>query len=292
MNSAPQAVFLSYASQDKDAARALVAALRAAGVEVWFDQAELAGGDAWDQKIRGQIKGCALFVPVISAATQARLEGYFRIEWKLAARRTHAMATAKAFLLPVVIDDTRDAEAHVPEEFRDVQWTRLPGGAGAEKFCERVRRLLGGVDTGPGGASEPVNGSGAPSTRRRGGLAWRWWMLAPLLGALGGLVLALRFATAGVERGTGEVGARAAPAAAAQAMESESMKWVRQAKALIDDDPLLVRENYRAASELCRRALALSPDNAEAWATLSRANLILFSSYHEGGEELREEARR
>ncbi|MEO5961716.1 MAG: toll/interleukin-1 receptor domain-containing protein [Opitutaceae bacterium] len=47
-------------------------ALRAAGVEVWFDQNELVGGDAWDGKIRGQIKACALFVPIISAATQAR----------------------------------------------------------------------------------------------------------------------------------------------------------------------------------------------------------------------------
>ena len=52
--------------------------LRAAGVEVWFDQTELRGGDAWDQKIRRQIKDCALFVPVISANTASRHEGYFR----------------------------------------------------------------------------------------------------------------------------------------------------------------------------------------------------------------------
>lgn len=95
---------------------------------------------------RGQIASCALFGPVISASTQTRLEGYFRIEWKLAARRTHAMATAKAFLLLVVIDDTRDAEAHVPDEFRDVQWTRLPGGETPEKCCTGVGKLLGGSD--------------------------------------------------------------------------------------------------------------------------------------------------
>jgi TolB-like protein/Flp pilus assembly protein TadD len=117
--------------------------LRAAGIEVWFDQNELVGGDAWDAKIRKQIKDCALFVPVISAATQARLEGYFRLEWKLAAQRTHTMAEAKPFLLPVVIDATRDAEAHVPEEFRAVQWTRLPGGEADGAFCARVRSLLG-----------------------------------------------------------------------------------------------------------------------------------------------------
>ena len=94
------AVFLSYASQDAEAVARIAEALRAAGIEVWFDKDELVGGDAWDAKIRGQIASCALFVPVISAATQARLEGYFRIEWKLAAQRTHAMADEKAFLLP------------------------------------------------------------------------------------------------------------------------------------------------------------------------------------------------
>src|ERR1022692_2303816 len=52
------------------------------------------------------------------------LEGYFRVEWKLAAQRTHAMADAKPFLLPLVIDDTREGTAHTPEEFKSVQWTR------------------------------------------------------------------------------------------------------------------------------------------------------------------------
>ena len=136
--------------------------LRAAGVEVWFDRDELVGGDAWDAKIRRQIAECALFVPVISAATQARLEGYFRIEWKLAAQRTHAMAEEKAFLLPAVIDATRDAEAKVPAEFRAVQWTRLgPGVSGAASpaelegkalaaFGARVGKLLGGANAGAG----------------------------------------------------------------------------------------------------------------------------------------------
>jgi len=40
------AVFLSYASQDADAAQRICAALQAAGIEVWFDQSELRGGDS------------------------------------------------------------------------------------------------------------------------------------------------------------------------------------------------------------------------------------------------------
>src|SRR3954462_11068706 len=110
MSDSGRAVFLSYASQDTEAAKRICEALRAAGVEVWFDQSELVGGDAWDAKIRGQIASCALFMPVISANTQARLEGYFRLEWKLATQRTHTIADQKTFLLPIVIDGTRDAE--------------------------------------------------------------------------------------------------------------------------------------------------------------------------------------
>jgi len=52
--------------------RRICDALRSAGIKVWFDQSELRGGDAWDQKIRRQIKECALFVPIVSANTQAR----------------------------------------------------------------------------------------------------------------------------------------------------------------------------------------------------------------------------
>src|SRR4051794_18622769 len=89
MSDASKAVFISYASEDVAAATRICDALRTAGVEVWLDQSELVGGDQWDQKIRGQIKACALFVPVISTGTQARREGYFRLEWKLAAQRTH-----------------------------------------------------------------------------------------------------------------------------------------------------------------------------------------------------------
>ena len=78
--SANPASFLSYASQDADAARRICDALRATGLAVLFDPSELRGGDAWDASIRKQIKECALFVPIISSNTQACEEGYFRLE--------------------------------------------------------------------------------------------------------------------------------------------------------------------------------------------------------------------
>jgi TolB-like protein/Flp pilus assembly protein TadD len=162
MNSPTKAIFLSYASQDAEAARRICDALRAVGLDVWFDQSELRGGEAWDASIRRQIKECALFVPVISANTQARVEGYFRREWNLAAGRTLDMADDQAFLIPVVIDATIDITARVPEKFREVQWTRLPSGVAAATFAERVRRLLSG-DTAVALPATPLRATQVPS---------------------------------------------------------------------------------------------------------------------------------
>ncbi|WP_414661152.1 TIR domain-containing protein [Horticoccus sp. 23ND18S-11] len=182
-----KAVFLSYASQDAEAANRICSALRAAGIEVWLDQNELDGGDAWDRKIRGQITTCALFLPIISASTQARHEGYFRLEWKLAAHRTHMMSGAKAFLLPVVIDATRDVEAHVPEEFRGVQWTRLPGGAATSHFVGRVKTLLA-MDVvasldGARAATTPDGHGRAASRRKRLAKVWAVAIAVVVIGA-------------------------------------------------------------------------------------------------------------
>ena len=136
------AVFLSYASQDSEAAQRICEALRAARVEVWFDQSELRGGDAWDRQIRKQIHDCALFVPLISQHSQERLEGYFRLEWKLAADRSHRMAAERSFIVPVVVDSTRERDALVPDSFRDVQWTHLPRGEVSQAFVAHVAALL------------------------------------------------------------------------------------------------------------------------------------------------------
>jgi TolB-like protein len=142
MTEPARAVFLSYASEDAEAARRIADTLRAAGVEVWFDQSELRGGDVWDQRIRRQIRDCALFLPIISSHTQERTEGYFRLEWRLADQRTHLMGRARPFIVPVCVDDTPETEADVPDAFSAVQWTRLHNRDVPPAFVERVLRLL------------------------------------------------------------------------------------------------------------------------------------------------------
>jgi len=157
------AVFLSYASQDSEPARRICDALRAAGIEVWFDQSELRGGDTWDQSIRRQIKSCALFLPIISKHTHERAEGYFRLEWKLAVDRSHLITANKAFLVPVVIDQTADDDENVPDRFREVQWTRLPGGDTTPEFVQLIVQLLTGAS--PTRVRAPAAGASARLSR-------------------------------------------------------------------------------------------------------------------------------
>ena len=145
--------------------------MRCAGLEVWFDQNELRSGDAWDRMIRKRINECAVFVPIISASTEKREEGYFRLEWKLAIDRSYMMADDKAFLFPVVIDNTKEYTARVPERFRERQWTRLLDQDQANEFAAHLSGILldGSQQATPGAAPPAPAGPGsAPLT----GTSW------------------------------------------------------------------------------------------------------------------------
>ena len=184
MTEPSHAVFLSYASQDAQAAQRICEALRSAGIEIWFDQSELRGGDAWDRSIRRQIKSCALFIPIISRTTHQRDEGYFRLEWKLAVDRCYLMAADRTFLLPVVIDDTRDDDERVPERFREVQWTRLPGGETPPAFVARVVRLLEpATPQGPTPRDEATRVTAPTPPRKVPPASW-WQRGLPILAAV------------------------------------------------------------------------------------------------------------
>jgi hypothetical protein len=150
-------VFLSYASEDREAARLLRDALPDYGLDVWYDESELGGGEAWDQKIRRQIRECDYFMPLVSAQTERRHEGYFRREWRLAVERTLDMADDHPFLLPIVIDDTDQSVARVPEKFLAVQWLKVPGGQPSralESLCRRI--AAGNVSDRESTAKSPV----------------------------------------------------------------------------------------------------------------------------------------
>jgi hypothetical protein len=132
------AVFISYAREDLAAVQQIKAGLEAAGITTWFDMDRLEVGDDYDRKIQRNIARCSYFIPVVSANTQRRLEGYFRREWSYAMDRVRNMADGALFILPVTVDATNGGEALVPDKFKALHFTQLPGGQVPPEFAQRL----------------------------------------------------------------------------------------------------------------------------------------------------------
>jgi TolB-like protein/Flp pilus assembly protein TadD len=267
MSATGKAVFLSYASQDAEAARQIAESLRESGIEVWFDvEGGLETGDEWDAKIRRQIKECILFLPVISANTQAREEGYFRIEWDFAAERARGIASGVAFILPIVIDDTREPDALVPDRFRSVQWTRAPRGEFTTEQRAKFARLWShrsGVakHQAQRAAETPAHAHEIATAPRRSSRALIFGAALASVAALTALVW-WRLAPHGAAEPTRPV---------AGASQDEAARLVQQARELVYD-PDSARAEFTLAESLLKRALDLAPDSARAWAVSSLLN--------------------
>jgi hypothetical protein len=132
------AVFISYAREDLAAVQHIKSGLESAGITTWFDIDRLEVGDDYDRKIQRNIARCSYFIPVVSATSQRRLEGYFRREWSYAMDRVRNMADGALFILPVSIDATTAAEALVPDKFKALHFTHLPGGHVLPEFAQRL----------------------------------------------------------------------------------------------------------------------------------------------------------
>jgi tetratricopeptide (TPR) repeat protein len=248
---ASQPVFLSYASQDAEVAYRIAEAMREAGLKVWFDQSELRGGDAWDQKIRRQIKECVLFVPIVSANTDARAEGYFRLEWKLAVDRSHLMADDAPFLFPVAIDATSERVARVPDRFREVQWMRLEKDS-PEAIARRAAKVLAGEAKQATRAAEPGR------RRFRRGVVW------PLFG----IAMAIFFITKPYWSGKRDASSTR-PGTNSSALASDPVSLAKRA---VDISKKLsfTREDLAVAADLSHRATELDPTLALGWSARAR----------------------
>jgi len=138
------AIFISYAKDDVDAASLLAAGLREAGLEVWFDETALQMGDDWARSIRRGIERCSLFLPVISRQTlsEENRRRYFWREWNDADDFARGMAPGEAYIVPIVIDDTRIDRSPLPDSFKKAQGRSLPGGRVGPDAAELLVALV------------------------------------------------------------------------------------------------------------------------------------------------------
>lgn len=138
----PGSVFLSYASEDREAVETLRAGLDAAGIDVWFDRQDLKPGDAFKEKILANIDGASLFVPVLSRRAVASQRRFLYREWHRACEQVPEVRADLTFVVPVVIDDLPETDTAVPQQFRARQWARLPpSGRPDDAFVREVHKL-------------------------------------------------------------------------------------------------------------------------------------------------------
>jgi hypothetical protein len=138
-------IFISYSSEDIGAARRLFAGLQEIGGDVaWFDKSALKPGDDWEQHILSAIQRCGIFVPLLSANTESRTEGYFRLEWDEAAERSRRIQGRK-FIFPVVIDpEFRGMSGYTltPPQFQSFQYSHAPAGELDDVVKGEIREQL------------------------------------------------------------------------------------------------------------------------------------------------------
>lgn len=140
-------IFLSYARQDEQSARALATALGSRGFDVWFDHDRMRGrgGTDYDEMIRRRIKTCALFMALLSkAADSDTRDAYFRREWHFAEERDTRNAANVQYIVPVVVDQSsRNDFATVPERFMKKNVHKAPAGQLTEELVDTLKAALG-----------------------------------------------------------------------------------------------------------------------------------------------------
>ena len=137
-----EAVFLSYASEDRVAAIRIREALEQAGIDVWFDQKKLEAGDDYRLKIFRNIENSSFFLPILSGHTVTMNRRFFRLEWHKALEEQQFRPREYPFIQPIVIDDTPPDAPYIPDEFKTRHWQNFPDGAVAPEFVELTRKRI------------------------------------------------------------------------------------------------------------------------------------------------------
>lgn len=147
----PGGVFLSYGSQDHDAAATLYEALNRRQVDTWFDARRLTSGARYDEVIERNIGRCGVLLVLLSAAILERLKAwrdqegfdpykkpYFLKEWELALARRKLQPGSPA-ILPVRTDDLDLGDPLLPEELRKLTCDHAPHGQARDRLLETIK---------------------------------------------------------------------------------------------------------------------------------------------------------
>lgn len=129
----PLKVFLCHASTDKPKVRELYRYLKRRGINPWFDEEHLVGGQDWQVEIP---KALATSDAIIICLTKNSVdkEGYIQKEIKFALDKALEMPEGRIFLIPVKFE-----ECEVPFSLSRYQWVDLTIESGYAKMMKALK---------------------------------------------------------------------------------------------------------------------------------------------------------
>jgi hypothetical protein len=137
----PSAIFISYASEDGEAAAQVADQIAARGLPVWRDRGRLGAGDDWERKIRRNIEAAGAFVPLLSRSSLKTGSREFRKEWRRALGVKAGLPQNDPFIYPIALDDVPRNSPEIDEELRALNWdVRGNGGTLSEGLLDRLRQ--------------------------------------------------------------------------------------------------------------------------------------------------------
>jgi len=129
------AVFISYAKEDKAAVAQLGSALEHAGVPFWVDKRNLEIGESYERALRTAVMDCSYFVALISPNSESDHARYVHKERTWAAER---YTEGSVFYVPVLLDFAANAGPQLePPVFHKIERERLT----PERLPALVQRL-------------------------------------------------------------------------------------------------------------------------------------------------------
>jgi hypothetical protein len=135
-------IFISYAREDQNYAKAIRDALTMENLQVWFDERSLEPGDDFKLKILQAIEQCSVFVPVISRAALSASSRFLYREWNTAQDRKQEFKPGSRFIQPVIVDDSSATDLPEFRDFISDNFVRLEDGKVPTSFVESMKRTI------------------------------------------------------------------------------------------------------------------------------------------------------
>jgi hypothetical protein len=129
-------IFVSYAHPDLAVVRKLVAFLKSAGLEVWFDKDKLLAGQDWESEITKAIKQCSLFLVNISSNSIDR-RGVYQKEIRIALDVARTIPPSQLYIMPVRLN-----ECSIPEHLAAYHILPLYEENGPEALIKSIEFAL------------------------------------------------------------------------------------------------------------------------------------------------------